>query len=382
MKVQLNREQLQHAFQTAASVISTRTPKEILRNVKLDIQPDGAQLTATDLEIALRMTVNDVQVEQPGQVLLSADQFGSILRESTDEQLSIETDSSGVVIKGERSRFRLPSADPAEFPTVPERTGEQMVAVSGRLLRDLIRRTLFATDTESSRYALGGVLLEPEEDRITAVATDGRRLAKMEGPARCEGGTDSSDAMTIVPARCLQIIDRALHDLDAELQLATEGNSFYVNGTGFSISTRLVEGRYPRWRDVLPKRNDAVQLDLTVGPLLAGVRQAAIVADDDSRGIDFTFGNGMLVLQGTSPNAGESRVELPIAYEGPEVVLRLDHRFVSDFLRVLDPEQVVSLNIQDADSAALFETLDGYVYVVMPLAREAMTPSAVNAASS
>ena len=131
-----------------------------------------------------------------------------------------------------------------------------------------------------------------------------------------------------------------------------------------------MEGRFPRWRDVLPNRPDATVIDMTSGPLHASIRQAAVVSNKERRGINFSFGNGSLVLSGATADVGESRIELPIAYDGEEIVLSLDHRFVIDFLKVLDAESTFTINLLDSDSAALFETDDSYAYVMMPLALE------------
>ena len=123
-------------------------------------------------------------------------------------------------MRGERSEFKLPAENPQEFPAVAEFNESAYHELSARLLRELIRRTIFATDNESSRYALGGVLLEMGTEKITGVGTDGRRLAKMEVPARAVGGHQSGDSMTIVPTKAMQLIERALTDGDAEIQLA------------------------------------------------------------------------------------------------------------------------------------------------------------------
>ena len=379
MKITCNRDQLLTAFQTAATVAAARTSKPILQNVKMEAMDGKVSLTATDLEVGIRVELPDQDVEVPGSALLSVAQFGPILRESSDQQLRIESDGQGLRIRGDRSRFKLPSQNPAEFPDFPEPKDANYYTVPGRLLRELIRRTLFATDTDSSRYALGGVLLEFGDDKITAVGTDGRRLAKMEGPLGKTGYPSVGESMTIVPARSMQLIERAIHDLDQEVQLLSHGNEFVVRHGGSTIVTRLVEGRFPRWRDVLPKRSDSFAIELTVGPLLSAVRQAAIVTSNDSRGIDLAFGNGQLVILGTTAEVGESRVEMPIAYEGPEVVLCLDHRYLTDFLRVLDSEKSFTVHLVDGDSAALCETDDGYAYVVMPLARDRAVRGAATA---
>ncbi len=370
MKVIVDRSQLFQAFQIAASVVPTRTTKPTLSNVKFDVTDQGATLTSTDQEIGLRVMVENLEVQAAGTVLIPVHRFGSILRESTDEKLSLESDGERIVVKGQRSQFRLPAENPDEFPIVATFDEPSYFEISSRLMKEIVRRTLFATDTESSRYALGGVLLEFEEDRLIAVGTDGRRLAKMEGGIRRVGTITDTGNMTIIPAKSMQVIDRSLTDVDADIQLAVHANDLLVRSPRVTIYSRLVEGRFPRWRDVLPQRTDATTIPLICGPLHSAVRQAAIVANEESRGLDFTFGAGNLVLSGSAADIGQARVEMPIAYEGEEISVSLDHRYVGEFLRALDPEKTISIELKDQDSAAKFETDDGYTYVVMPMARE------------
>jgi DNA polymerase-3 subunit beta len=214
------------------------------------------------------------------------------------------------------------------------------------------------------------VLLEMAADKVTGVGTDGRRLAKMEVPAMSVGGHQSTDTMTIVPAKAMQLIERALNDNDAEIQVAARANEVLVRSPRATIYSRLVEGRFPKWRDVFPQRTGTARVEVTVGPLYSAVRQAAIVTSEESRGVDFTFGSGTLVLAGRAAELGQSRVELPIAYDGAEISITLDPRYVSDFLRVLDPQKVITIELKDAESAAVCTTDDGYGYVIMPLARD------------
>lgn len=370
MKITCDREKLFGAFQTAASVAPSRSPKPILQNVKIEVTPQGAMLMATDLEVGIRLEVPGVEVEVAGSAVLPVGRFGSILRESSDDKLRIEADPNGTTVKGDRSEFRLPGENPDEFPAVASFTEDKYHEVPARLLKELIRRTLFATDTESSRYALGGVLLEMTSDKILGVGTDGRRLAKMEGPSQSIGGHETGDAQTIVPTHSMQLIERALSDADAEVSVAARANDILVKSQRATIYSRLVEGRFPKWREVFPKRDDAIKIELTVGPLYAAVRQAAIVASEESRGVDFTFGEGSLLLAGSTAELGQSRIEVPITYDGEPTTVTLDHRYLADFLKVLDAEKVFALEIKDSESAALCTTDDGYGYVVMPLARD------------
>ena len=154
------------------------------------------------------------------------------------------------------------------------------------------------------------------------------------------------------------------------VHVALRGNEILVRSGGTTISARLVEGHFPRWRDVFPERPEAARVQLVAGPLLAAVRQAAIVTSEQSKGVDFSFEPGQLVLFGRSAESGESRIELPIDHAGEAVRIKLDPRFVADFLRVLDGGTTVSVEITDPQSACVCRTDDGYGYVIMPLAAD------------
>jgi DNA polymerase-3 subunit beta len=289
-----------------------------------------------------------------------------------DETLKIEADLQGTLVEGQRSEFRLPAEDPAEFPAVAAFQEENYYEVSARLLREMIRRTVLVIDTESSRYALGGVLLEVAGERMTAGGTEGRRLAKMEGAVVPKGEPARNAGTIIIPGRAMQLMDRALLDGEGTIQIAPGANEILVKGQRATIYSRLLEGRFPRWREVFPERENPLRIELPVGPLHAAVRQAAIITSEESRGIDFCFRCGSLVLSGQTPDVGQARVELPIGYDGDEVSIMLDPRYVSDVLKVLDPERTISLELVDAEGAVVLRTDDGYGYVIMPLSRDRM----------
>jgi DNA polymerase-3 subunit beta len=370
MKAICEREKLLHVFQTAASVVPTRSPKPILQNLKLEVTPEAATLIGTDMEIGIRMDVPGFIIEKPGDAVLPISRFGSILRESSDEKLSLQSDGRKTTVRGDRSEFQLPSENPDEFPNVTAFEETKYHELPAVFFREIVRRTVFATDNESSRYALSGVLIELSAGGITAVATDGRRLARQEGPAKSVGGHVTGEKMTIIPTRAMQLIERAIADNEENILLAARENDVLVKSSRATIYARLVEGRFPKWRDVFPRHDSTAKIELTVGPFHATVRQAAIVTSEERRGVEFTFGEGKLVLAGHGAEYGESHVELPIAYDGPNRDVMLDPRFVSDFLRVLDPEANVTLEIRDGDTAVVCTTQDGYSYVIMPLARD------------
>ena len=370
MKIRSPKEPLLAAVQTAASVVPARSPKPVLTNIKLEAEPAGAVVSATDLEVGIRASVEGVETLAPGAVLLPSSRLVAILREAAAGTVfEIESDGTAAVVKAPRSEFRLPVEDPLEFPSVATFPEGACHELSASLVRELVRRTVFATDNESSRYALGGVLVELSGSEVIAVGTDGRRLARMSGPCQTLGG-DAPDATPIVPARAMQLVERSLGGADVPVHVAARSSEILVRTGGTTISARLVEGRFPRWRDVFPERPDAARVQLVAGPFLVAVRQAAIVTSEQSKGVDFSFEPGQLVLAGRSAESGESRVELPIDFSSAPVRIKLDPRFVSDFLRVLDGGTAVSVEIADPQSACVCRTDDGYGYVIMPLAAD------------
>lgn len=370
MKIRFDRELLQAAFQRAAMVSPSRSAKPILQNVKIDATETDATITATDLEIGVRVEVEGVEAERPGSVVLSPQRFGAILKEVRDDRLLMEQKGSGVVVQANRSRFQLSTEDPQDFPAVAGFDADEYHEISARTLKELIRRTLFATDTESGRYALGGVSLEFGDSSLTAVATDGRRLAVMEGPATRIGEHGQQGTATIVPARAMQLIERCLADPSQTVQIASRANDVLVKVDDTTIYARLVDGRFPNWRDVLPDTSGMREVPLSCGETLGALRQAAICTSEETRGVAFEFGGGLLKLESHSAEVGKSSIEMVIAYADEAAGVTLDHRFVADFFKVLPPEKLVRWFVKDADSACLLTTEDGYRYVVMPLARD------------
>ncbi|NDC53085.1 MAG: DNA polymerase III subunit beta [Planctomycetia bacterium] len=370
MKVRCSRESLLTALQSAAAVVPARSPKPVLTNVKFEAAKDAAVLSATDLEVGIRTEIEGVETLSPGTALLPSARLAAIVRESPPgTSFELAADGTATMVKAPRSEFRLPGEDPLEFPAAATFPSEPCFELTTPLVRELVRRTVFATDNESSRFALGGVLLELSTRSVIAIGTDGRRLAKMEGPAAGFNGSPS-DAQPIVPARAMQLVERCLAAADAPVHVAVRPAEVLVKTGPTTISARLVEGRFPRWRDVFPERPEAVRVSLVAGPLLAAVRQAAIVTSEQSKGVDFSFEPGRLVLSGRSAESGESRIELPIDHAGAAVKIKLDPRFVADFLRVLDGGANVSVELTDPQSACVCRTDDGYGYVIMPLAAD------------
>jgi DNA polymerase-3 subunit beta len=371
MKALCNREGLLTAFGMVGGVVPARSPKPILQSVKLVADADeGSILMATDLEVGIRHRVIGMKVEQPGSVILPTQRFGSILRTSADPELTVEADGDQLVVRGLRAEFTLPGEDPSLYPEVPDFGATSYHVVAAADLRKLIRRTIFATDVDSTRYALGGVLVELTAESITLVGTDGRRLARMSAPAEAENDAAVPTGSPVVPVKALKLIERNLDDGDPPVHLAIQGTTAVLVRTDRAvIYSRLVEGRFPRYQDVFPA-NVEVRIRFEAGPLRLAVEQASIVTSEESRGVDFHFGDGVLRLASQAADVGSSHVELPIAYEGKPIEITFDPRYLTDALKTLDDTVEITAELIDSKNAAVFKTDDRYTYVVMPLTRD------------
>jgi DNA polymerase III subunit beta len=371
MRAFCDRETLLTAFGMMSGVISARSPKPILQNIKLIANVDNRSvLIGTDLEVGIRYYLPGMKVDKPGTVILPTAQMNSILRTSADVELIIETDGDRLIVQGLHSEFTLSAEDVNLFPDVPDFAAQSYHVIDAADLKRLIRRTIFATDVESTRYALGGVLVELTVESIAMVGTDGRRLARMSAPAAAENSPLPPPGSPVIPVKALKVIERNLVDDDPPVHLSLQaGTAVLIRSERAVIYSQLVEGRFPRYQDVFPANSD-IKIPLEVGPLLMAVEQASIVTSEDSRGVDFHFTSGMLRLTSQSADVGSSHVELPIDYEGKTVEITFDPRYLIDALKTLDETTSITAELIDSKTAAVFKTSDRYTYVVMPLTRE------------
>ncbi len=366
MKVRCHREGLLSAFQLASVAVPGRDVKPILANIKTIADKDHCTLMATDLELGIRLEVRGVDVAEEGEALLPAGKTLSILRESTDESLVIEANPDSCVVRGEHNEFEMGGEDAHEFPDVPVFAGAAYHELTAGKLREMIRRTIFAAATENPRYAVTGVLWELEGEKARLVATDGRRLALAEGDAVAHGGHDTKGHTPVVPTKAMQLLERNLQDDEELVRVALQSNEALFKTERAMIYSRLVEGRYPPYREVFPKKQ-TVKIALAVGAFYAAVRQAAIMTDEDSKKVQFSFAKKKLTMQAHGMKSGRSKVELPLDYDGKSIDIGFDPKFLTDMLRVLGDDDPLTVELVDGNTVALFRSGDRYSYIVMPL---------------
>lgn len=369
MELKFKKNILLSALQTVAGVVPSRTPKDILKNTKLVVDASSAVLMGTDAEIGMRYEIAEVETGSTGEVLLPTQRLIAILREVTADEIVLDVNEDLIDIQAGHSQFKLPVEDPREFPDVSPFNAEQCYVVSGHALRQAIRRVAFAADDESTRYALGGIFMEISPEKLILAATDSRRLAVMEVQAGVRG--DITETVSVVlPRKAMTLLERSIEGDESEILIAPSENEVLIKSGSSTIFTRLVEGRFPNFRDVLPSETPN-KVELIAGPFHNLVRQSQIVTSDESRGVDFVYTSGLVTLISQAADVGESKVELPVGYEGEEISIMFDPRFVAEFLRVLEPETTVELGLTGGEDPAVFRCGEEYKYVIMPLARDA-----------
>lgn len=331
MKLTINRRQFSEHLQSAFAVAS-KAQKDVLGSVKLIAVPDGYDLHASNGELGLIVKGEPIQ-RTDGQCLLP-NRVLSILRESNEEDLTIEATDREVLIYGDSARFSLPSQDPAEFPSVKELDEGVQFDLACDAVRRIASQVGYAVDETSTRYQLGGVLLSVGEDRLDAVATDGRRMARLSLDTSCD-----KTASGIVPAKSLRTVTSTLGDGVCTITLAS--NKAMFRSDSASLVVPLVGGRYPNWQAVIPVDSDPVPI--LAGPWFSVVKQASVVAPDDSRGITMSIKDGTLSMSARTADIGSSQVSMPVA-DGIEIETTVDWRFLADVLRSIDPTQTVDLH--------------------------------------
>jgi len=370
MKIQFDPKEFSPKFKLAASVAAARDIKPILQNVKIKADKKiGAILQATDTEIGIRIRI-DCDVVNNGEAVLPTKRLTQLLDVTRDDRLFIESAENKVIFSDEKTKLDLNTQEPDEFPNVEEFEETAYHEIPAKALKEIIRRTVYATDTEAARFALSGVCFEMEGDNISVVATDGRRLAWQEGKGNCVNEHKVETA--ILPVRTLQILERVLNDKsideDDEIKMAVSSNRVLFHCKDVTLFSRLVEGRFPKWRTIIPKTDDDTPITVECGELLPAVLTAQIAITDLDPGVHFIFDKGKLTLTGEGKEVGESTFDLPISFDGPSKKIKFDPKFITSFLRVLDSGTLISIYLPpDNDPVKITADDGGYVYVVMPM---------------
>jgi DNA polymerase-3 subunit beta len=367
MKVKVSRAQLHEAFSVASTVVPQRTTIPAIMNVKVTAAQEGKaggflELACTDLEFGLKYRL-PAEVKDEGTVVLPAARMSGILRESGDDEITIDADGHLAHLRTSDADFKVVGIDPADFPTIPAFEDRGAVQVATGDLGEMIRKTQFAVSTEAVRYALTGQLFEIKGKEVRMVASDGKRLAYIR--SRATGKSETKDVRVIVPTKTMNLLDKVLTDEEESVALNIEETQIRLKTSRAVIFSRLIEGNFPDYEAVIPSDRDK-KIVLEREKLLSAVRKASLMTTDKTRAVRFDFKKGRLILFTRTQDVGEARVEIPIQYAGDEVDIVFNPDYVADYLKVVTDESV-ELHLKDKASAGVFRSGKDYQYVLMPL---------------
>jgi DNA polymerase III subunit beta len=365
MKVVCDRAMLNEAFQIAQSVVNPRSPKPALQCVKMEVANKQVRLLATDLEVGTRVVLTEgMNVESAGEILLPADRVGAILKELSSEQVSITVEDRTATIETSDSKFTIMGDDPADFPTVPDFGKEGATEIESKKLLSMIHKTVFATAREAARYALNGVLWEMRGKEIRMIATDGHRLAVAKG--QCKGEKTAGQVSAIVPTKAIHLIERSIADSDkVEIQIGEK--ELLIRAGHTVVYSRLVDGHFPKYEDVVPKDCDR-KVELNTSAFQAAVRRAALLTNEESRGVKFTFSSDKAVLSSRAPEMGEARTSVAATMTGGEgeFEIAFNPYFVIDVLKVIESD-TFTLQLKSTNKPGLIREGSHYEHVIMPV---------------
>ncbi len=366
LKVRGDAKELAEAIGIAASVAPAKSPRPVLQNLLLDARDGVLEVTGTDLDVAIRVRIERVDVASDGRVLVNAARLQGILRELVGEQVEIETDErAGCIVSTGDSRFHVMGEEPDDFPELAAWKGEGTFQLPASELVEMIRRTHFAAHPEKTRYAMNGILIDLKDTRLRLVATDGKRLAMCERPA----SDVKAPVFVVVPTKAMQLLSRVVAGGEQHVEVSVEPAQVQFRTAAATVMARLIEGHFPPYEDVLPKSHDK-KLLLPREGFLSALRRAALLATKDSQAVRFRFAREGLELTARVPEVGESRVQFPLDYPFDELTIGFNPGFFADALKVLTTAEF-NLQLKDTRSAAVVveQDKDGgvFVYLVMPL---------------
>ena len=364
MKFTITRDNLQQGLAAVGASIPTRTTLPVLSNILIEAGEGGVQMSGTDLDIAVALRV-PAEVEEPGAITVPAKKLQELARELPEAPARVATTGERFELVCGKATFRLNGMPRDEFPAFPQVDFDASWAIQGELISEMIERTAFAVSTEESRPILNGVLWQLADGQMRMVATNGHRLAKLAVPA---AATDAPHADLIVPPKALAQVQR-LFDEGDEIQVARSENHLGFRKDGTRVYTRLIEGPYPNYEQVIPKDNDRIAI-ADKETLTRSLRRMAVVASDQTHRVRLSFAASVLRLSVETPDLGDAHEEMEVSYDGEALDIGFNANYLLEVLRFM-PTDEVKLSFKAPERAATIEPTDAeggeYLCLIMPL---------------
>ncbi len=366
MNLTITKEQLLIGLQAVQNVVSTRTTLPILSNVLLRAEGERLELTATDLDVTVVCGV-EAKVRNSGTTTLPVKKLFGIARELSGGEIEIEVDEKNVCsVRSGSSFYKINGLSAEEYPPLPKFKEEKKVLVGQEKFRGMLRKTSFAISTDEARYVLNGIFISLKDHKMTIVATDGRRLALVDEEVEVP---EPSQGEFIIPAKAVAELNRLLQengetaikygDNQAEFALSA-GKNFTVK-----IITKLIEGNYPNYRQVIPGETKE-RVGLPREEFLHALKRAEIMTSEKANSVKLSFTRNNLAITANSPEVGEARESMAVNYKGKEIAVAFNPKYLIDPLNALTVDEVF-LEMIDELSPGVLKINGPFLYVVMPM---------------
>ncbi|MFH1198554.1 MAG: DNA polymerase III subunit beta [Candidatus Omnitrophota bacterium] len=360
MKLKTQKTSLLIGIQTVQNIITSKATLPILSNILLETLKDQLRLTGTDLDIGISCVI-PVEILEPGAITISAKRFSDIIKELPSDDLTISTKKNNLVtIETGNCQFKIMGLAHEEFPTLPVFKDAAVVKIDQKCLKEMLVLTSFAVSYDETRYVLSGILFQLQKNILTLVATDGKRLAIIE--RKLKQNTDKEISI-IVPLKTIHELTRNLKE-DGELSLILGSNQVLFDLGGAIIISRLIDGEFPSFKQVVPPVSEN-KVNINREQFLLAVRRAALLSTPDYQAVKLEVFKNKLVVSKSTPDVGESREEVEIGYQGKELVIGFNPNYLIDVLKNLHNE-TVELELTDSEKPGVIR-VDDYVYVVLPM---------------
>lgn len=360
MKLKVEKNILLNGIQTVQNIITTKTSLPILSNILLETQQNALRLTATDLDVGISCVI-PVDIQEPGAITVPAKRFSDIIKELPGDNVAIATKKNNLVnIDTDLCQFKIMGLGQEEFPKLPEFKDKEVIKLEQAGLKQMLNLTSFAVSFDETRYILNGILFKINKNNLTLVATDGKRLAIVE--KKLNRDVDK-DVTIIVPIKTIHELNRNLKE-EGELSMILGGNQVLFDLGNVIIISRLIEGEFPDYKQVVPPVSEN-KMRIDRAQFLLAVKRAALLSTPDYQAVKLEVFKNKLVVSKSTPDVGESREEAPIEYQGKEMVIGFNPNYLIDVLKNLTEEQI-ELELVDSEKPGTIRT-NGYVYIVLPM---------------
>lgn len=343
MKIKISKGQIFYGVGVVQNAVSIKSSLPVLMNILLEVNKKEIgekklRLTATDLETTIKCTI-PVEVDEDGGITLPAKLFSNIIKELPEKEVVMQIESNNnVKIKCEKSVFNIFGLPISEFPVPATSDEKNSFDINANILKEMIRKTKFAISTDETRYTLNGVCFALKENQVKMIATDGHRLAyiKEEIPLSMK-----EEINIIVPNKVLNELLRLLPEEGEKVKISFSKNFITFNlPDDISITSRLIEGTFPNYEQVIPKETDK-QIKVNTQSLLDAVRRASILSDEKSNLIKLKAEKASLIVIGSAPSSGELREEVEIELKGSDIEVGFNAKYIIDVLKAIDTEEII-----------------------------------------